>query len=97
MKSGKAPRNLPTRSRAELSPSSFYTLVQWFRVGAQHKVLKKTVKDKVQPVRAHQGRLSQGAQGLHCGSACAGTLSLVEGLHMIVQGLSKVYEGNGEG
>ena len=24
MKSGKAPRNLPTRSRAELSPSSFY-------------------------------------------------------------------------
>ena len=24
MKSGKAPKNLPTRSRAELSPSSFY-------------------------------------------------------------------------
>ena len=24
-------------------------------------------------------------------------ISLVEGLHMIVQGLSKVYEGNGEG
>ena len=47
MKSGKAPRNLPTRSRAELSPSSFYTLVQWFRFGAQHKVLKNTVKDKV--------------------------------------------------
>ena len=33
MKSGKAPRNLPTRSRAELSPSSFYTLlVKWLRV-----------------------------------------------------------------
>ena len=29
MKSGKAPRNLPTRSRAELSPSSFYRGVRW--------------------------------------------------------------------
>ena len=34
MKSGKAPRNLPTRSRAELSPSSFC-------VGREGSLLRK--------------------------------------------------------
>ena len=47
MKSGKAPRNLPTRSRAELSPSSFYTLVRWEHNTKSIKVLKKTVKDNL--------------------------------------------------
>ena len=46
MKSGKAPRNLPTRSRAELSPSSFYTAGQMVEKCKNRKEVEERIQQK---------------------------------------------------
>ena len=46
MKSGKAPRNLPIRSRAELSPSSFYTAGQMVEKCKNRKEVEERIRQK---------------------------------------------------